>query len=581
MAIFAAIFEAVRHTLAGRYNGSSMSKRTGLILFLALVALFFIVNRPAYKGYFTDDDFDHLSWTRHAAMSEFVKGIFSPSFQTNNFRPVGHLFYHEEWQWFGFDFKKYLATTHLLHFFNVWLLWLLARRLGASTFAAAAGCAFFALHTGYFEAVWKPAYIFDILCATLSLASVLSYVRGRVIISLVCFWLAYKAKELAVMLPFVLACYELWYGKKQWKPLVPFFLISAWLALQALVLNPNTGNDNPYAFHFTVIALTATSVFYAGRAFLVPYLGFAVPVGAWLSRNRRVWFGTVAMLLFLTPVLFLPGRIETAYTYLPFTGLAMALTGAAEMFPPAATVAFLVVLAPFEFHDMRIQRRDKLAKDDDARAWATTFGKFAAGAGPIDTFEWNGTPYGFGSFGIEGAIKCLYPGGPFQIRYYEKPPVPMDGPRIAVLTWNQNLHKLDIVTHAPDTRDASYIDTNSGTPMWQLGQGWSNPEGGFRWIAPQATARLGRPDSATRFELRVLANTTLLESVKTVNVHVSLNGVDLAPQSVSKAGWQVLTWNLPAEPAGAADVTIATDPPFHPAGDPRTLGIAIGSFGFR
>ena len=190
------------------------------------------------------------------------------------------------------------------------------------------GCAFFALHTGYFEAVWKPAYIFDILCATLSLASVLSYVRGSVIVSLISFWLAYKAKELAVMIPFVLACYELRYGKKRRTPLVPFFAISGWLALQALVLNPGSG-DTPYTFHFTAAALAVTSVFYAGRAFLFPYLGFAVPFAAWLSRNRRVWFGTAAMLLFLTPVLFLPGRIETAYTYLPFTGLAIALTGVA------------------------------------------------------------------------------------------------------------------------------------------------------------------------------------------------------------------------------------------------------------
>ena len=200
---------------------------------------------------------------------------------------------------------------------------------------------------------------------------------------------------------------------------------------------------------------------------------------------------------------------------------------------------------------------------------------------PSITFEWNGAPNGFGAFGIEGAIKCLYPGEHFQIQYYEKPPMPAGGTRVAVLTWNENLHKLDIVTHAPDTQDASYIDSNKGTPPWQLGEGWSNPEGGFRWIAPQATARLDRPQGAARFEMRVLTNGPLLQSTGMVNVHVSLNGVDLAPQSVSQVGWQVLTWNLAAGPAGATDVTIATDPPFHPAGDPRTLGIAIGSFGFR
>jgi hypothetical protein len=556
-----------------------MSKRTGLILFLALAALFLVMNRAAYKGYFTDDDFDHLSWTRHAPVKEFVKGLLTPAYQTNNFRPTGHFFYHEEAYFFGFDFQKYLLTTHLLHFFNVWLVWLLARRLGARPFAAAAGCLFFALHTGYFEAVWKPAYIFDILCTTFCLLSLLSYVRGRWIVSFLCFWLAYKAKELAVMVPFVLACYELWYGQKRWKPLAPFFLASGWFALQALVLTPNTGN--PYTFHFTLDALAVTSVFYAGRVFLVPYLGFAVPVVARFSGNRRVWFGTAAMVLFLTPVLFLPGRIETAYCYLPFTGLAIALTGAAEMCHPAVIVAGLLLFFPLEIHDLRLQRRDKLAKDDDARVWVTTWTKFVAGAGPVDTFLWHGSPYGFGGFGIEGAIKCLYPRDHFQILYYDKPPAPVDGNRVAILTWNSGLHKLDIVEHTPETRDTSYIDANAGTPVWQLGEGWSNPEGGFRWIAPLTTARLDRPEGAGRFELRVLANTTLLQAAGTVTVQVSLDGAELAPQRITQPGWQVLEWNPAAAPAGAVQVTIRTDPPFHAAGDPRTLGIAVGSFGFR
>jgi hypothetical protein len=558
-----------------------MSKRTGLTLFLALAALFLIVNRPAYKGYFTDDDFEHLSWTRYAPMSEFVKGLLTPAFQTNNFRPMGHLFYHEEAHFFGFDFKKYLAATHVLHLFNIWLVWLVARKLGARSFAAAAGCVLFALHPGYFEAVWKPAYVFDVLCATLCLLSLLSYVNGRWIVSFLCFWLAYKAKELAVMAPFVLACYERWYGKKRWKPLAPFFLVSAWFALQALVLAPNTGADNPYVFHFTLGALAATGTFYAGRVFLVPYLGFAVPVAAWFSRNRRVWFGTAAMLLFLTPVLFLPGRIETAYCYLPFTGLAIAFTGAAEMCHPAFIVAGLLLFVPLELYDLRTERRDKLAKDDDARAWVGAWSKFATAAGPVDTFLWNGTPYGFGSFGAEAAIRCLYPGSGYRIRYYDRPPAPMEGNRVAVLTWNEGLHQLDIVTHTRDTRDASYIDANAGTPVWQLGEGWSNPEGGFRWIAPLTAARLLRPEGAARFEMRVLANTSLLQNTGTVTVRVSLNDLELPPRTVTLPGWQALEWDLSAAPAGAANVTIRTDPPFHPAGDPRTLGIAVGSFGFR
>jgi hypothetical protein len=560
---------------------ASMSKRNGLLLLLALAAVFLIVNRAAYKGYFTDDDFDHLSWTRHAPLIGFVESLLTPVYQSNNFRPVGHLFYHLEAHFFGFDFKKYLMATHLLHFLNVWLVWLLARRLGARPWGAAAGCALFALHLGYFEAVWKPAYIFDVLCATFCLLSLLCYVRGRWIVSFLCFWLAYKAKELAVMLPFVLACYELWFGRKRWKPLLPFFLASFSFALQALVLSPNTGDDNPYTFHFTLEALAVTGLFYAGRIFLVPYLGLAVPIAARFSGNRRIWFGVSTLLLFLFPVLFLPGRIETAYCYLPFTGLAIAMAGASELCHPAVIAAFFALFLPWQLHDLRIERRDTLTKADDARSWVTTWSNYAAGAGKVDTFLWSGAPWGFGSFGIEGAIKCLYPGDHFTIRHYDRPPVAAEPDRVTYLTWNEGLHKLDIVAHTPETRDASYIDANIATPIWQLGEGWSSPEGGFRWIEPQATARLNRPEGASGFELRVLANTTLLQGVGPVTVRVSLAGADLPPQRVAEPGWHVLSWDLPAAPAGETGVTIRTEPPFRTPGDPRALGIAVGSFGFK
>lgn len=558
-----------------------MSKRNGLLLFLAIAALFLIVNHASYKGFFTDDDFEHLSWTRHAPLSEFITGFLSPRFQANNFRPAGHFFYHEEFQFFGFDFQKFLAATHALHLLNIWLLWLVARRLGAGIFAAAAGCTFFALHPGYFEAVWKPAYIFDVLCATFSLLCLLFYMKDRRLLAFICFWAAYKSKELGVMLPFVLAAYELWFGKKRWQPLFPFFLASGWFALQALVLHPN-GGDTPYTFHFTIEALALTSVYYAQRVFLIPYLGFFVLIGARFSKNHRIWFGTTAMVLFLFPMLFLPGRLETAYVYLPFTGLALALTGVAEMVHPAVIIAGLLLFAPLELHELRMQRRDKLGRDDDARAWVSAWQKYAVNAPQLDTIFYQGSPNGFGGFGIEGAIKCLYPHDGYKILYYDNPPLPPDGERFAVLTWNHALHKVDIVEHGPDTRDASFIDANDKTPVWQLGAGWSNPEGGYRWIGPETSVQLARPDGAAHFELRVLAIPDLLKNGNgTVTVTVSLNGVQLPPRTITQAGWQTLQWDLPPAGAAPAQVQIQITPPFRAPSDPRTLGIPVASVGFK
>src|ERR1019366_702238 len=163
-------------------------------------------------------------------------------------------------------------------------------------------------------------------------------------------WLAYKAKEPAVMLPFVLACYEIGFGSRKWKPLIPFFLVSFSFGLQGLLLNPN--HDNAYTFQFTAGALAQTGVFYAGRVFLVPYLGFALPIVFWFAHNHRVRFGLAAMLLFFIPMLFLPGRI-------------------------AALAVFFLLWLPLDLHELRIQRREKLARDNDARAWVTTWDRYA------------------------------------------------------------------------------------------------------------------------------------------------------------------------------------------------------------
>src|SRR5438046_10191882 len=66
-------------------------------------------------------------------------------------------------------------------------------------------------------------------------------------------WLAFKSKELAIMLPVVLLCYEHWLGKRHWKRLIPFFAVSLLFGIQALAtVGTHTGTE--YALHFNVLA---------------------------------------------------------------------------------------------------------------------------------------------------------------------------------------------------------------------------------------------------------------------------------------------------------------------------------------
>lgn len=210
-----------------------MPKRSGLLCFFVLAALFLIVNRAAYKGYFQADELDTMGWAQMGSAGLYLTAALSPRFSPLNFRPTAHFYFHEAVLHFGLDFPKYVLVLHMVHLFNVWLIWLLARKLGAKPVAAALGCFFFAFHMALFDAFWKPIYIYDVLCGTFCLLSILFYARRWWIVSFASYWLAYKSKELAVMLPVALACYEIWFGERRWKPLLPFFLASLSLDCRA------------------------------------------------------------------------------------------------------------------------------------------------------------------------------------------------------------------------------------------------------------------------------------------------------------------------------------------------------------
>jgi hypothetical protein len=422
-----------------------MPLRRGALLFFLFAAAFLLANRSAYRGYFQDDEIDNLSWTPYLNAVDYLKGFATPLYQPNNFRPAGHFYFAAVERVAGLQFPVYVAVIQGLHLINVWLLWWIARRLGASPLAAAAACAFFGFHMALFDNFWKPMYVFDVFCATFAMASIVCWMQRRWVLSFAAFWLAYKSKELAVMIPALLALYEIWFGNRQWKPLIPFFLVSLSFGLQSMLMSPN--KDNAYTFRFTLDALTRTAPFYAERLFLVPYLGFAVPLFAILARNRRTWFGLAIMGLFFIPMLFLPGRIFSAYCYLPLTGLAIALTGVAEATSPALIAALAILMMPLDYRELRRNSRETLARDTGIRTWMRSVERFAAANPGVRAFVFSGSPAGFQRWGIEGALKYYYEHGDLTIRSAGDPDAAAlrSAQHVALLWWDPVSGRLDIV----------------------------------------------------------------------------------------------------------------------------------------
>src|SRR6185436_1334846 len=136
-------------------------------------------------------------------------------------RPVGHLYFAVMGRVFGEDYPPWMVPVFALHLLNGFLIFALARRMSIGVWQALAATAFFTWSAGAFDAYWKPMYIFDVLCATLSLASILLYAHRKLVLSFVAFWCAYKSKELAVMLPIVLLAWEHWFGSRKYLRVVP------------------------------------------------------------------------------------------------------------------------------------------------------------------------------------------------------------------------------------------------------------------------------------------------------------------------------------------------------------------------
>lgn len=367
---------------------------------VAIALVFIGLNHTAYDGFFQDDELDNLKWAPSRPASLFLTGLLEPKFEIDNFRPVGHLYFALMGRKFGLDFPPYMTPVFVIHLLNALLLWLLMRKLGIRQWCAIASAAFFTLSATAFDAYWKPMYVFDLLCTTFTLASILLYSYRRWVLSFIAFWLAYKAKELAVMLPAVLAVYEYWFGEQKFKVLIPFLLASLNFGIQGIVLNPN--KDNEYTFRFNVDALRHTAPFYAHRFLMFPLSGFLLFAAAFI-RDRRIWFGLGAMSLSMVPLMFLPGRLFEAYAYLPLAFAAIVVAAAASHGNLAWAWIALAIWMPFNVRQLRHERRAKLDLDDQIFSFVDPMGRFAAQNPDILTFVYNGIPPGFNDWGVTGA----------------------------------------------------------------------------------------------------------------------------------------------------------------------------------
>lgn len=543
-------------------------------LFVAAAALFFAANRAAYKGYFSDDDLAGMGWPTFVGNDVFVRGLVTPELLPSNLRPVGFLYYRYLGRAFRLWFAPYVAVLQVLHAINVVLLFFLLRQLEFPPIAAGSGALFYAFHAAVLEAYWKPMYVFDVLCCLFCLLTLLLYFRGRWLLALVPFWLAYKSKEIAVMLPLALLAYELFLGERKWKRLIAYFAISLNFGLQALWANADMPAGSNYALRFTPHVLWNTTAFYSSAVLFVPFAGLALILLPIFVRDRRLYVGLIFMGATLVPMLALPQRVASVYWYVPLAGLAIAVAVVALRAPHWTIALFFILWLPLNYMMLRDKRREILSLADENRWYTTGLLDYARRVPPVRTVLFQGTPPHMTPWGIEGAIREAF-GYRVHTVWYRDPQAQqaMAELPMAIVGYYPVAHKVKGLLRTSNEFQ-SYIRLTDEVPNFQLGEGWYNDEGDHRWIAPRAEVTLRRPADSKEFE--VVAVTPCSK------VTVFEDGVSLGTQTCFNSNGNPATvrWKLHGVGGDNKKVVIQTEPPAHRPGDARTLGIDVRAMGY-
>lgn len=557
------------------------SKRTRVAFALALVFLFWVANRAAYKGYFYGDDLDNLGWNQYAGLDTYVRGFLTPVFNPDNFRPTGHIYFFLLYRWAGLHYSAYVAVVQAIHILNAWILWLLLRRFRIHEIAAIGAVVAFLFHPATLPAYWLPMYVFDLLCGTFCMLSLLFFIDSRWILSFVCFWFAYKAKEIAVMLPAVLLVYEWLLGERRWKPLVPFLLVSLSFGLQALVSNRARQTD--YTLSFGIEGALRLASFY-GSQLAANWWILATLAGAaviWV-RDRRLVFAFGAALLPMIPLLALPNRVFSVYLYVSVCFLAIGIAILLAKRPGWLVPLFLLVWIPVTFIGMRRYRRETLAWAAENREWVTRTSAFIRSSPLTRAFVYDGFPPSLSTWGVTGALSLLTNDFRIRITPIEQTSAKalLQEPLVGVLVWNSERRQLMITSRNPATPDASYVRMDLGMPVWQFGEGWYLRDDRFRWTKPVATAQLYRPATATRFELQVNAGHQQIRDIKQLRVKAFIDNELLGEATFSEPGWHSVRWPVKSGSQKLVDIRFESTE-YRTPRDPRVLGAAIGAFGFR
>lgn len=320
----------------------------------ALPVALFIFGIFLYSAWFGlgtrlgNDDIMNLNFAWTPPWQELAVSLLVPF--THFYRPAGALLYRLVFDAFGLNFVAFRITVYLLLATNIYLVSRLACRLSGSREIGALSALLFAFH-GRMDGIYRNnGTLYDVLCATFSLLTLLYYVsvrqrgetiRGwRWVAFLALFITAINAKEMAGALPILLLVYEwLWcrpssmrQGVRNAMPAMVTGILTALAAYSRTAPGSVMSGNTDYGMTFSAqqfmshSAKLTSEMLYLNEPGLsgtqVGIIWLAMILLALIARKRHVWFFLAFALLGPLPVIFIPWR-GLFVMYLPYAGWVM------------------------------------------------------------------------------------------------------------------------------------------------------------------------------------------------------------------------------------------------------------------
>jgi hypothetical protein len=284
-----------------------------VLIFLGTLHLFFTLRTD---NFFSTDDFAVLSYIRDHNLLEITKNFLLEGDLFGFRKVIGYLYFEVLFEAFGVRAFYFNLGNFMIHTANLIILYFTAKKISGNRFASFVSSVIFnKIYLLYFSNVH------ELLVTLFSLLSIHFFLRNkRKTLSLMFFIFALLTKEIAFIIPFVLIALSI-YKKTSLKKTTNHFLVLVVYGLYQLrfVLSKSVLPENEsYAISYKLTDLTSGLFYYLSPLVLVVLA--TLPL---ISKRFRSYILLFTSLLALLPFLFLVGRREEYYLYLPMMLVAL------------------------------------------------------------------------------------------------------------------------------------------------------------------------------------------------------------------------------------------------------------------